>query len=114
MRIAEHEKILSSPVATNAIDDLRFTLQSSHFSSATIEDIVATCPYVLKDHETLAKVTVGVTKARGKKCDRCWYYCESVGESSEHSDICNRCAGVISKDGYVIHSLANATTSTVE
>lgn len=34
---------------------------------------------------------VGVTKARGKKCDRCWIYSEAVGANGEHPTICERC-----------------------
>jgi isoleucyl-tRNA synthetase len=38
-----------------------------------------------------AGLTIGVTKARGKKCDRCWVYSEAVGANREHPDICDRC-----------------------
>jgi isoleucyl-tRNA synthetase len=36
-------------------------------------------------------LVIGVTKARGKKCDRCWIYSESVGEDAEHPLVCSRC-----------------------
>ena len=37
-----------------------------------------------------------VAKADGCKCERCWSYSKTVGESSEHPTLCARCAGVVS------------------
>jgi isoleucyl-tRNA synthetase len=37
------------------------------------------------------KIVVGVRRAPGTKCTRCWNYSESVGLSSEHPQICNKC-----------------------
>ncbi|MBN1662934.1 MAG: isoleucine--tRNA ligase [Deltaproteobacteria bacterium] len=37
-------------------------------------------------------LTIGVTKAPGEKCNRCWNYSESVGRIAEHPDICERCS----------------------
>jgi isoleucyl-tRNA synthetase len=34
---------------------------------------------------------VGVVKAEGKKCERCWNYSTHVGEFSEDPTICERC-----------------------
>ncbi|MBD1861330.1 isoleucine--tRNA ligase [Trichocoleus desertorum] len=34
---------------------------------------------------------VGVVKADGEKCDRCWNYSTHVGESAAHSLLCERC-----------------------
>ncbi len=34
---------------------------------------------------------VGVTKARGQKCQRCWIYSEDLGKDPEHPAICGRC-----------------------
>jgi hypothetical protein len=36
-------------------------------------------------------VGVKVDKAPGEKCERCWMYSETVGESSEHPTLCERC-----------------------
>ncbi|MGF1459355.1 MAG: isoleucine--tRNA ligase [Leptolyngbyaceae cyanobacterium] len=36
-------------------------------------------------------IGVGVVDADGEKCDRCWNYSTTVGESSEHPTICDRC-----------------------
>ena len=34
---------------------------------------------------------VGVAKARGQKCQRCWIYSEDLGKDPEHPTICGRC-----------------------
>ncbi|MCX5845432.1 MAG: isoleucine--tRNA ligase [Deltaproteobacteria bacterium] len=44
--------------------------------------------YVSSEFEGL---TIGVTKARGQKCDRCWIYSETVGMNQEYPAICDRC-----------------------
>jgi isoleucyl-tRNA synthetase len=44
--------------------------------------------YVSSEFEGL---TIGVTKARGQKCDRCWIYSETVGINQENPAICDRC-----------------------
>ncbi|MCH7910329.1 MAG: hypothetical protein IIB38_12010, partial [Candidatus Hydrogenedentes bacterium] len=44
-------------------------------------------------------LTVTVETAAGAKCMRCWNYRASVGEVSDHPEICERCAeqlGVLS------------------
>ncbi len=38
---------------------------------------------------------VMVSKARGKKCVRCWNWSEGVGQTEKHPDICPRCVQVV-------------------
>ena len=38
---------------------------------------------------------ITVTKAEGKKCDRCWAYSKTVGSHHEHDTLCERCASVL-------------------
>jgi len=40
-------------------------------------------------------VKVAVQKARGGKCERCWNFSETVGMSTEHPALCERCCGNI-------------------
>ncbi len=40
-------------------------------------------------------LAVVVTPAQGEKCERCWIYSDTIGEDSEHSTLCERCAGVL-------------------
>jgi isoleucyl-tRNA synthetase len=36
-------------------------------------------------------LTIGVSKADGRKCNRCWIYSENVGMNPEHPTVCERC-----------------------
>jgi len=38
---------------------------------------------------------LAVTVAPGEKCERCWTYSPTVGQTAEHPTICSRCAEVI-------------------
>ena len=42
------------------------------------------------------KLRVKVNKSKAEKCGRCWHRQESVGDSSEHPEICARCVSNIS------------------
>jgi isoleucyl-tRNA synthetase len=39
----------------------------------------------------IAGLSVGVTRAKGEKCHRCWIYSETIGSSAEHPTLCARC-----------------------
>jgi isoleucyl-tRNA synthetase len=39
---------------------------------------------------------ISVSKAKGRKCNRCWIYSPTVGENPEHPTICRRCAETVS------------------
>ena len=36
-------------------------------------------------------IGIKVEKASGEKCERCWMYSDTVGESSEYPTLCERC-----------------------
>ena len=40
-------------------------------------------------------VAVSVSKAEGKKCDRCWNYSIHVGEDQNYPTVCERCSAVL-------------------
>ena len=40
---------------------------------------------------------VGVKKANGVKCPRCWNYSETVGKDKTHPDLCERCSNVMTE-----------------
>ena len=42
----------------------------------------------------------GVTKAKGKKCERCWVYSETVGKNPEHPTLCKKCVDIIQKEDF--------------
>ncbi|HBO84889.1 MAG: isoleucine--tRNA ligase [Deltaproteobacteria bacterium GWC2_42_11] len=46
---------------------------------------------VLFESQEIQGLKAGISKAMGKKCERCWNYSEQVGESREYPEICERC-----------------------
>ncbi|PKN52110.1 MAG: isoleucine--tRNA ligase [Deltaproteobacteria bacterium HGW-Deltaproteobacteria-13] len=68
------------------LEDLRALLIVSQLQLADEKDIAA--PFKSAEIEGLV---VGVEKARGSKCERCWIYEESVGSDAEHPTVCARC-----------------------
>ncbi|MCX7823574.1 MAG: isoleucine--tRNA ligase [Syntrophobacterales bacterium] len=51
---------------------------------------------VVIESSEIAGLVVGVTKAEGTKCERCWVWDRSVGTYSDHPSLCTRCRNVIS------------------
>ena len=45
--------------------------------------------------EVLPELAVLAKPAAGTKCERCWTRAVSVGDSTEHPQLCNRCVGVV-------------------
>uniref|UniRef100_A0ACD5YP56 Uncharacterized protein n=1 Tax=Avena sativa TaxID=4498 RepID=A0ACD5YP56_AVESA len=41
------------------------------------------------------EIWIGVTRADGAKCERCWAYTQDVGSFVDHPSLCSRCHGVI-------------------
>ncbi|KAJ1407648.1 Zinc finger, FPG/IleRS-type [Sesbania bispinosa] len=42
-----------------------------------------------------SKVWIGISRARGSKCERCWNYSHQVGSFSDHPTLCSRCYDVV-------------------
>jgi len=40
-------------------------------------------------------VKIEVSKAPGKKCERCWNYSTRVGENPAYPTVCERCSAVL-------------------
>jgi isoleucyl-tRNA synthetase len=68
------------------LEDLRALLIVSQLQLADEKEI--TKPY---KSEEIKGLFVGVEKARGVKCERCWIYEESVGSDAKHPTVCGRC-----------------------
>ena len=87
---------------TNEVDDLRFVLIVSKVTVLDSHDeLVSLCPsYNVDPQGSESGFSVGVKLSEGKKCERCWYYSDTVKqneihEQHEHSDICPRCTSVV-------------------
>lgn len=59
-----------------------------------IKDIPYTGEYVIEGE---SKVWIGVSRAKGEKCERCWNYSLQVGSFDDHPSLCSRCYDVISE-----------------
>ncbi|NJM22713.1 MAG: isoleucine--tRNA ligase [Richelia sp. SL_2_1] len=74
----------------NGVDELRYlflTSQAEILDAPRIED----CKHKLQTDNW----EIGVVKADGEKCDRCWNYSTHVGESKEHPLLCERCVSAL-------------------
>jgi isoleucyl-tRNA synthetase len=68
------------------LEELRALLIVSQLQVVDEKDIAM--PY---KSEEIKGLVVGVEKARGVKCERCWIYEESVGSDANHPTVCGRC-----------------------
>lgn len=94
------ENLVVPPIKTNGVDELRTILMLSQIHIVENPDeIAANCDKKYTSSEdTLSGCVVGVTKAEGKKCGRCWFYDTGIGnEGLPHDDVCQRCNDAISK-----------------
>ena len=78
---------LAESLAGNRVDELRYLFLSSQVSLLDSPETIQSVEFK-SESETL---TVGIIKADGHKCDRCWNYSLSVGTFPEDPTICDRC-----------------------
>ncbi|HTV54300.1 MAG TPA: isoleucine--tRNA ligase [Terriglobia bacterium] len=45
----------------------------------------------------LPGLRIGITRATGEKCERCWNYSDHVGENADYPTVCERCAASLSE-----------------
>jgi isoleucyl-tRNA synthetase len=97
-------KLLSDFESTNSVDDLRFVLMVSQVHVVENESDILRMEggFVVRTEESESSLTIGIRKASGKKCERCWFYSGSVGDDHVHSDICSRCVTEIRTDGHEV------------
>ena len=74
------------PLLETHVEDLRALLIVSDLSVVEADKIGE--PYRSAE---IPGLLVGVSRATGAKCNRCWNYSATVGENAEHPTICARC-----------------------
>ncbi|KAL0692444.1 hypothetical protein Bca4012_059624 [Brassica carinata] len=90
-------KLLQMCEAKNEADTLQrifITSQVEVLSSMEkemVSSVQHTGEYVAGEN----KVWIGVSRAEGSKCERCWNYSGQVGSFSDHPTLCGRCFSVI-------------------
>ncbi|AXA34471.1 isoleucine--tRNA ligase [Francisella adeliensis] len=67
-------------------NELRFLLISSQAELKSIDDKTSSAV-----ESTIPGLYIDIEKLEETKCERCWHRSASVGENSEHPDICSRC-----------------------
>jgi isoleucyl-tRNA synthetase len=76
---------------SNGIDELRYLFLASQVELIDDANLLEGC-----QHQTTSEGgKIGVTKADGEKCDRCWNYSPTVGQNSEQPVICDRCVDAL-------------------
>nr|WP_230968052.1 isoleucine--tRNA ligase [Nostoc sp. WHI] len=80
-----------NPVKGNGIDELRYLLLTSQVELLDSAEGLQGLEYTAQTENW----EIGVVKADGQKCDRCWNYSIHVGESTEHPLICDRCVAAL-------------------
>nr|GMD65772.1 isoleucine--tRNA ligase, chloroplastic/mitochondrial [Ipomoea batatas] len=66
----------------------------SSLEDERIKDIAYTGEYLIQGE---SKVWIGVSRANGEKCERCWNYSLQVGSFDDHPSLCSRCYDVVSE-----------------
>jgi isoleucyl-tRNA synthetase len=88
------KNLIVPPVMTNGVDELRTVLMLSQVHVVdSPESVFSSCDekYV-STSDTSSGCIVGVSKAEGEKCGRCWFYDTTVNKHGlPHSDVCQRC-----------------------
>ncbi|MBE9009982.1 isoleucine--tRNA ligase [Pseudanabaenaceae cyanobacterium LEGE 13415] len=72
------------------VDELRYLFITSQVELLESPDLAAAKYTAQTD-----ALGIGVVKADGEKCDRCWNYSLQVGKSSLHPLLCERCVSAI-------------------
>jgi len=71
----------------NGVDELRYL-----FLASQVELVNSSNELLAADYRSESKLAgVGIVKAEGQKCDRCWNYSTHVGEFKDDPTICDRC-----------------------
>jgi isoleucyl-tRNA synthetase len=71
----------------NHVDELRYLLLASQVELLESPEAMGELKYSFQSDG----LGVGIVKADGQKCDRCWNYSERVGKTSEDPTLCERC-----------------------
>ncbi|KAH0899842.1 hypothetical protein HID58_049410 [Brassica napus] len=90
-------KLLKMCEAQNEADTLQriFITSQVELLSSIEKEMVSNVQHTGEYGEGENKVWIGVSRAEGSKCERCWNYSGQVGSFSDHPTLCGRCFNVI-------------------
>jgi isoleucyl-tRNA synthetase len=93
-KLVGDDHLVTPPVKTNGVDELRTALMLSQIHLVDSEsEISSECDdKYISSSDTASGCVVGVAKAIGQKCGRCWFYDDQVGKLGlPYADVCQRC-----------------------
>ena len=94
------ERLQRMNATDNGVDPLKYLFVTSQVVIVDKMD-EGKCPHVSEAQlEGLGAAKAGVRMADGRRCERCWHYCGSVGASEEHPQVCARCLPVVEATGF--------------
>lgn len=100
-RIASACGASSSAADADDVDALRYVTITSNARLVQSEAEARLGKYVGEaDVPGVGKVVVGVVRADGQKCNRCWNYSTLVGQAADHPMLCERCVPVVRELGF--------------
>ncbi|NET89923.1 MAG: isoleucine--tRNA ligase [Kamptonema sp. SIO1D9] len=87
--IEEKQEVIEQEITSsgNQVDKLRYLFLASQVELLDSQAGIEQAEFSSQSDN----VSVGVVKAEGEKCDRCWNYSPTVGTNPEHPEICDRC-----------------------
>lgn len=91
------ENLIVPSIKTNGVDELRAALLISQVHVVdSEEEVMSSCDATYTAKGGLSGCTIGVKKAEGTKCARCWFYDKQVGIFSKHGgDLCQKCVKAV-------------------
>jgi isoleucyl-tRNA synthetase len=87
------ESLITPSVKTNGVDELRTAFMISQVKIVDSEnEVTSSCDAAYTMKGELSGCIIGVKKAEGTKCGRCWFYDKEVGKHARYgADLCQRC-----------------------
>jgi isoleucyl-tRNA synthetase len=90
-------RILSAPEDLPALLGGKRELLATLFIVSRVDLTSAGAPAsVVYESQDIPGLTIGVDRAPGEKCERCWTRTEEVGRDAAHPTLCARCVRVVS------------------
>ena len=92
--LTQQSNNIKTMIPGNGVDELRYL-----FITSEVELLEGPEPLAHLEYKSISdSLGIGVVKADGKKCDRCWNYSTHVGVSSEDPTICERCVAALAAE----------------
>eukprot|EP00891_Asterochloris_glomerata_P006431 jgi/Astpho2/6431/fgenesh1_pm.00094_%23_1_t len=96
------ERLHHLNAADNGIDPLRYLFISSQAEVTDQASVQAADFSGQLDIDGAGQVSVGILRAEGQKCSRCWNYSTHCGQDAAHPELCERCLPVIQRINFTV------------